>query len=435
MKDSFHFLGAGGMGMSALARILLDIGGSLSGTDLMPTNGLEALGMKRLDSFPEEGQIVYSSAIAPDHPCLVRAKKEGRPLLHRSELIRLLLKGNRGLLVAGTHGKTMTGALLIWTLVSAGLDPTFAVGGILKNLQKNGGKGRGPLFVLEADESDGSFLNYSGEGAIVTSIEKDHLAFWKSEENLAKGFESFVSNIKNQDLLFWCSDDPCLAKMGLPGISYGKGGQLKLLESEQVGEETFFSAQFEGRCYRNIQIPVMGDKLPLNALAVFGMALKLGVSEEGIREAFLTFQGVKRRHDKVGEVQRITIYDDYAHHPTAVGALLRSLKKRGVKGRLVALFQPHRFSRTQELLFDFKGAFDAADLSIMTSLYPAGEPPIPGISAQTLFHHTNNGNMLFLEKKDLFNYLPKMLLPGDVLATIGAGDVTEVGPKLLQTLA
>ena len=435
MKESFHFLGAGGSGMSALAHILLEKGHCVSGTDLVRTDFLETLGMKRLDLFPQEGTIVYSSAIPPDHSVLLRAKEEKWPILHRSELLSLLLKGKRGILIAGTHGKTMTGALLTWTLFSAGLDPTFAVGGTLQNLKKNGGAGAGKWFVLEADESDGSFLNYSGEGAIVTSIEKDHLAFWKSEENLVRGFQSFLAKVKNKESLFWCKDDPCLAKMEPPGISYGKEGALKLVSCKQRGEESFFSAQFERHLYRDIQVPLMGEKLPLNALAVFGMALKLKIPEASIRKAFATFRGVKRRHEKLGQAKRITIYDDYAHHPTAIEALLKSLKKRGVTGRLIALFQPHRFSRTQELLFDFKGAFDAADLSIMTSIYPAGEAPIPGISGKTLFHHANTGNMLFLEKKDLLNYLPKMLLPGDVLAIIGAGDVTEVGPKLLQSLA
>ncbi|QVL58251.1 MAG: UDP-N-acetylmuramate--L-alanine ligase [Simkaniaceae bacterium] len=434
MTKSFHFLGIGGIGMSALAHILLEKGTVVSGTDLSDISSLEKFGVKRSDRLPSKATVVYSTAIAPSHPSLLQAKKEKRPILHRSELVKTLLEGKKGLLVAGTHGKTSTSSLLTWVLISAGMDPTFAVGGILQNLRKNGGYGTGETFVLEADESDGSFLNYVGEGAIVTNIEKEHLSFWKNEKKLIEGFQTFMSQIKNKKLLFWCKDDPLLAKIHPPGISYGKKGDLKLLSCMQKEEETIFSAQFEGKVYQDIRLPLMGEKLALNALAVFGMALKLGVDEQTLRKAFLSYKGVKRRHEKIGIVNRITIYDDYAHHPTEIKALLKSLKKGFGKRRLIALFQPHRFSRTQELLTDFKGAFKSADLSIITSIYPAGEKPIPGITGKALFNQVNEGDMLFLEKECLLSYLPKMLIPGDVLVTIGAGDITKIGPKLLQAL-
>lgn len=435
MVESFHFLGIKGIGMSALAHILLEKGIPVSGSDLSDISSLESLGVKRCETLPDKGTIIYSSAIPSDHPVLLQAKKEKRSILHRSELIKILLEGKKGLLVAGTHGKTSTSSLLSWVLISAGLHPSFAVGGILQNLQKNGGYGTGDFFVLEADESDGSFLNYDGEGAIVTNIEKEHLTFWKSEKKLIEGFQTFMSRIRNKELLFWCKDDPLLKKMDPPGTSYGKKGDLKLLSCEQKGEKTFFSAQFEGKIYRDIELPLMGEKLALNALAVFGLSLRLGVPEEVIREAYLSFKGIKRRHEKIGEVDSITIYDDYAHHPTEIKALLKSLKKRGKTGRLIALFQPHRFSRTQELFSEFKGAFESADLLILTSIYPAGEKPIPGITGKALFKQVNQGNALFLEKEFLLNYLPKMLLPGDILVTIGAGDITQVGPKLLRELS
>ncbi|MEM8727780.1 MAG: UDP-N-acetylmuramate--L-alanine ligase [Chlamydiota bacterium] len=435
MMQRFHFLGIQGIGMSALARILLDRGIPVSGSDLSDISSLEALGVKRLETLPAQGTIVYSSAIPSDHPTLTAARKEKRSVFHRSELIHRLLKGKKGLLVAGTHGKTSTSSLLSWTLISAGLDPSFAVGGILQNLQKNGGYGTGDLFVLEADESDGSFLNYEGEGAIVTNIEQDHLAFWKNETRLTEGFQTFIARVRDKKLLFWCNDNPLLKKIGPPGTSYGKEGDLSLVSCQQQGEKTFFSARFEGEVYRQIELPLMGEKLALNALAVFGLSLRLGISEEEIRKAFFTFKGIKRRHEKIGEIDSITIYDDYAHHPTEIKALLKSLKKRGKKGRLIALFQPHRFSRTQELFSDFKGAFDSADLLILTSIYPAGEEPIPGVTGKTLFKRIDKGKALFLEKESSLDYLVKILLPGDTLVTIGAGDITEFGPELLRKLS
>ncbi|MCB1106593.1 MAG: UDP-N-acetylmuramate--L-alanine ligase, partial [Chlamydiia bacterium] len=363
MKSPFHFLGIGGIGMSALASILIEKGEEVSGSDLRGASDLEKRGVKIHDSLPLEGTIVYSSAIQRDHPLFLEAEKSSLPLLHRSELIDVLLKDKKGLLVTGTHGKTSTSALLAWTLVFSGKDPTYAVGGILKNLEKNGGYSENELFVLEADESDGSFLNYSGEGGIVTNIEKEHLDYWKTEERLIEGFNAFISKIKNPELFFWCSDDPLLSKLSPKGYSYGREGELKLLSVNQEGNITSFSASFEGVRYEEVEVPLMGDMLALNALAVFGLALKLGIKESVIRKAFKTYKGVKRRQEKIGEFEGTSIYDDYAHHPTEIKVLLESLKKGIGNRRLIALFQPHRYTRTRDHFDAFKEAFQLADLT------------------------------------------------------------------------
>jgi UDP-N-acetylmuramate--alanine ligase len=435
MKQHYYFLGIGGIGMSALARILVEQGKSVAGSDLNPIPHLEKIGIQKKNTLPEEGYVIYSSAIEKDHPLIIQAEKGKKPLLHRSELLKILMEGKKPLLIAGTHGKTTTSALLAWVLISSGKDPSFAVGGILQNFQKNGGAGKGEFFVAEADESDGSFLNYEGEGGIITNIEKEHLAFWKTEENLVKGFETFCKQIKNPSLFFWCADDFFLQKLHLPGISYGEKGDLKLHKYSQEAEGSLFSASFSGKMYEDIAIPLIGEKLILNALAVFGLALQLGISEKEIRKAFASFQGVKRRQEKLGEINKIQIYDDYAHHPTEIKALLEGLRKKVAQGRLIALFQPHRYSRTQELLHDFHDAFQEADLTIITSIYPAGEKPIPGITEKALFRKILKGNPLFIEEGKLIDYLPKMLLPGDLLVTIGAGDITTFGPKLIKELS
>jgi UDP-N-acetylmuramate--alanine ligase len=435
MKQHYYFLGIGGIGMSALARILIEQGKNVTGYDLNPIPHLEKIGIQKKNTLPKAGYVIYSSAIEKDHPLIVQAKEEKCTLLHRSELLRILMEGKKPLLVAGTHGKTTTSALLAWVLISSGQDPSFAVGGILQNFQKNGGSGKGELFVAEADESDGSFLNYQGEGGIVTNIEKEHLSFWKTEENLIKGFKTFCKQIKNPALFFWCGDDLFLQKLSLPGISYGKKGDLKLHKYSQEADGSYFSASFRGKMYEDIAIPLVGEKLILNALAVFGLALQLGISEKEIRKAFVSFQGVKRRQEKLGEINRIQIYDDYAHHPTEIKAILEGLRKKVTKGRLIALFQPHRYSRTQELIDDFHDAFQEADLAIITSIYPAGEKPIPGITGKALFRKILKGYPLFIEECKLLNYLPKMLLPGDLLVTVGAGDITTFGPKLMKELS
>lgn len=434
MTKRFHFLGVGGIGMSALAHILIEKGDSVSGSDLKALPHLSAKGIKVTQSLPKEGTIVFSSAIALDNPLFIEAKNHNLPVIHRSELVKTLLEGKKGLLVAGTHGKTSTSALLAWTLISAGKHLTYAVGGILQNLQKNGGYGDGEYFALEADESDGSFLNYEGEGAIITNIEKEHLEHWKTEKKLLEGFQTFISKVKNPELLFWCNDDPLLAKLSPPGISYGKRGRLKLTACRQVVGSTFFSAEFEGKAYFDVEFPIMGETLALNALAVFGMALKLGLTEEEIRKAFKTFKGVKRRQEKIGEVGRIAIYDDYAHHPTEIKVLLESMKKGMGKRRLIALFQPHRYTRTRDLFSEFTEAFTKADLTIITNLYSAGKKRIPGISGRNLAREIRGDHTLFLDKDKLLTYLPKLLIPGDVLITIGAGDITAIGPQVIKAL-
>lgn len=435
MTKRFHFLGVGGVGMSALAHVLIEKGDSVSGSDLKALPHLSAKGIKVTQSLPKEGTIVFSSAIAQDNPLFIEAKSHNLPVIHRSELVKILLEGKKGLLVAGTHGKTSTSALLAWTLISAGKHLTYAVGGILQNLQKNGGYGDGEYFALEADESDGSFLNYEGEGAIITNIEKEHLEYWKTEKKLLEGFQTFISKVKNPELLFWCNDDPLLAKLSPPGISYGKRGRLKLTACRQVVGSTFFSAEFDGKTYFDVEFPIMGETLALNALAVFGMALKLGLTEEEIRKAFKTFKGVKRRQEKIGEVGRIAVYDDYAHHPTEIKVLLASMRKGMGKRRLIALFQPHRYTRTRDLFSEFTEAFAKADLTIITNLYSAGEVRIPGISGRNLAREIKGDHTLFLEKDKLLTYLPKLLIPGDVLITIGAGDITAIGPQVIKALS
>ena len=435
MTKQFHFLGVGGIGMSALAHLLIERGDSVSGSDLKELPHLSGIGVKVTKLLPKEGTVVYSSAIAQDNPLFIEAKNRDLPVIHRSELVKILLEGKKGLLVAGTHGKTSTSALLAWTLISAEKHLTYAVGGILQNLQKNGGYGDGEYFALEADESDGSFLNYAGEGAIITNIEKEHLEYWKTEEKLLEGFQTFISKVKNPDLLFWCSDDPLLTQLSPPGISYGKKGNLKLIACRQNGGSTFFSAEFEGKTYLDVEFPIIGEALALNALAVFGMALKIGLTEGEIRNAFKTFKGVKRRQEKIGEVGRIAIYDDYAHHPTEIQVLLASMKKGMGKRRLIALFQPHRYTRTRDLFAEFTGAFAKADLTIITNLYPAGEKCIPGVSGRNLAREIRGGHTLFLEKDRLLTYLPKLLIPGDVLITIGAGDITAIGPQIIKAIS
>lgn len=429
MKKSTHFLGMGGIGMSALAHILLEKGEPVSGMDQGQSPILNKLLKKGAilgEDFDADTCVVYSSAIPPNHPAYQKAQAQGCSLVHRSEFLGKLMEEKTSLLVTGTHGKTSTAALLTWVLMHADLAPSYAVGGILQNTEQNGGYGAGPYFVAEADESDGSFLNYTGVAGIVTNLEKEHLDYWKTEDALCTGFSTFC---KGLDPLFWCGDDPLLASLGLQGESYGMSARAdwRLIDVHQDGMTLSFTIQHEGRSFENVRLPLVGTHQALNAVSVWALAQHLGISEEKIRTAFETFKGVQRRLEKKGEAQGIVFYDDYAHHPTEIKALLKVLKRAVGTRRLVAIFQPHRYTRTRDLMRDFSPAFDAADCVYILDVYPAGEEPIAGISGEVLARTIPNSH--FMQK----DALPP-LLEGDVVVTLGAGDVTHLGPKLMEAL-
>jgi len=430
MKKFYHLLGMGGTGMSALAHILHERGEIVSGHDLKETPRLNAVGIRSTSEIPHRSTVVYSSAITNDHPHLVSARQRGLPIMHRADLLKRLMDERHALLVTGTHGKTSTSALLSWVLQSAGLDPTYAIGGIVKNLKKNGGLGAGPYFVAEADESDGSFLNYFGKGAIVTNVERDHLDYWKTEANIIEGFKQFIAQVKEPKFLFYCHDDPILRGMSPPGISYGRSGHLCLKRYEQDGTKMHLALSFRGSTYHRVEISLIGEKNALNALAVFGMALQLGIDEAKIRTAFLSYKGVERRLERIGEVESIIFYDDYAHHPTEVCMTLSALKQSYRGRRLMVVFQPHRYTRIQTL--DFSHSFDVADLVIITDVYSGGEVPIKGVDGLSFKKSLQGDNAIYFNRKNLFEIFPKMLIPGDLVVFIGAGDICEIGRKLMR---
>ncbi|WP_420422312.1 UDP-N-acetylmuramate--L-alanine ligase [Simkania sp.] len=427
MNEKTHFLGIGGIGMSALAHILLEKGEKVLGSDQSQSAVVQALedkGAVISNEMDSESQVVFSSAIKEGHPLLEQAKKLGCPLYHRSQFLGKLMEGQAPLLVSGTHGKTSTSGLLAWVFLTAGLSPSYAVGGILNNTGQNGGYGNSKWFVAEADESDGSFLNYGGEAAILTNLEIEHLDFWKNEEKLIEGFRQFASHVQT---LVWCKDDPLLASLDLQGITYGtsKYADWQLQSVHQEGMQLRFSILYGEDCFKDIVLPLVGTHQALNACAVWAIAMTYGVSEASLREAFRTFKGVKRRLEKKGEAKGVVVYDDYAHHPTEVKALLTSLKQAIGTRRLVAIFQPHRYTRTRDCMQEFATAFDAADEVYITGIYSAGEIPIEGISGERLAEQISGS--IYWNKFPTFQ-------EGDVVVTIGAGDITHLGPQILENL-
>lgn len=443
--DKYHFIGIGGIGMSALARILLEKGIKVQGSDLASsyvTEGLTKAGAevffkhaKELVSEPMT--VVFGSDIKQENPEYQFAEQQKLPLIHRSALLKTLMEDKRPLLVAGTHGKTTTSALLAHLLLSVQLEPSYAVGGILLNVGANGGYGKGSYFVAEADESDGSFLNYPSFGAIITNIEEDHMVYWKTEEALIKGFRDFAANVSSSDHLFWCADDVRLTALNLPGFSYGfsKNADLKIERWQQNGWVLSFDLSFKGKFYKEILLPLVGKHNVLNSAAVFGMGIMLGIEEAALRNGLQTFLGVKRRMEKKGEKRGVEIYDDYGHHPTEVRATLRAAKAAAGERRVVVAFQPHRYTRTRDCFNDFIHAFEDADVLVMSDIYAAREALIPGVTGEALFQKICEESSIeshFVSRELMADFLSSFLRPHDIVVTMGAGDITKLGSELLE---
>lgn len=447
MKKHYHFIGIGGVGMSALARILLQKGEMVSGSDLkesLRTKELKKAGAEIFLGHSEQNikkptAVVYSTDVPPDNPEILAAKQKRIPILHRSEMLAKLVVGSVPLLITGTHGKTTTSSLLAHLLSKANLDPSFAVGGYISSLNTNSHYGKGRYFVAEADESDGSFINYPGFGAIITNLEQDHMNYWKTEEALVEGFRNFASRIGSKQHLFWCYDDKLLKTLHLKGYSYGfsEGADLLIENFRQVHWHMIFDLTFEGKKYQEIQIPLIGAHNVLNAAAVFGLGRKLDLTEEQIRKGLVSFPGVGRRLEKKGEIKTIDIYDDYAHHPTEIFATLRALKNATHGKRIVLAFQPHRYTRTKCCLDDFADAFEYADEVVITEVYGAHETPLPELTPEKILSRIKEGgyrSIQFVEREKLPQFLSQFLKPKDVLITMGAGDITAVGPAVLAEL-
>lgn len=448
MKEQVHFIGIGGIGMSALARILLQRGYRVSGSDLADSAIVESLRREGAqivighfaETINEPMNVVYNSQVQKDNPEFAQALKLNCTLMHRSDLLQKLLEGKEALLVAGTHGKTTTSSLLAHVLTEAGLAPSFAIGGIVHSLSSNGREGKGRYFVAEADESDGTFLKYGGIGGIITNIDNDHLDYWGTEEKLEESFCQFAKQISLPDLRFLCLDDERIAHLKIPGVKYGfhPKADLRIVSFRQEGWQTLFDLQFGDFSYNDIALPLIGGHNVLNASAVFGLSLHLRVEEALIRHALKSFKGVGRRAEKKGELGGITVYDDYAHHPTEIFTTLRALKNAVGERRLVVAFQPHRFTRTRECMDLFPEVFDAADELILTDIYAAGETPIEGVTAETLLKKMREKSTLhphYFPRKGLASGLLDLLEEGDVLVTMGAGDITKVGSEVLQAIA
>jgi UDP-N-acetylmuramate--alanine ligase len=446
-----HLVGIGGAGMSALAWILLQRGHPVSGSDLRggrAAAALQAMGAEvhvGHDAAHAAGAdiVVVSTAVGEHNPEVTAARAAGTPVLRRAELLAALVTGYRGLFVAGTHGKTTTTSMLTVALQGAGLDPSFAIGGLLHDSGTSAHHGTGEIFVAEADESDGSFLAFAPECAIVTNLELDHHDYWPDLAALADGFARFLDQRTPQGLAICCADDPgalALAERARdPVRTYGEAADadVRVVDRDARPDGSTFRVVAGGRGLGRFRLRPPGRHNVLNAAAAIAAADWVEADMDAVGAALEGFSGAQRRFQRLGEVGGITVVDDYAHHPTELAAVLAAARQTAPRGRVVAAFQPHRFSRTAALGAELGAALGAADLVVVTDVYAAGEPPVPGVTGALVADAARRAGA---ETRYVAaaGELPALLLdevrPGDLVLTLGAGDVTEAGPVLLRLL-
>ncbi|HEV3221205.1 MAG TPA: UDP-N-acetylmuramate--L-alanine ligase [Candidatus Acidoferrales bacterium] len=436
-----HMVGIGGIGMSGIAEVLLTLGYAVSGSDSKLsgiTDRLANLGAKiyeghRAENVAGAHVLVVSSAVRRDNPELVEAHKLKIPVIPRAEMLAELMRLKYGIAVAGAHGKTTTTSLVAAVLAAAGLDPTFVVGGRVNAAGTTARLGRGDYMVVEADESDRTFLLLAPVVAVVTTIDREHLDHYASLEEIQGAFTQFVNRVPFYGAAILCLDEPnvqaILPNITRPVISYGTSSQADLVISdiEHTGLESDFRLTYRGDDLGMFHLSTPpGIHNVRNAAAAAAVALYLGVPAELIREGFESFKGVGRRFDLKGVINGITLIDDYGHHPSEIRATLEAARLCRFN-RLLVLFQPHRFSRTMHLWDEFCRAFNQADVVVITDIYAASEQPIPGITAEALaaaIRNAGHKNVVYrASMQDGIEYLLKEARSGDAILTIGAGNV------------
>ncbi|WP_437289673.1 UDP-N-acetylmuramate--L-alanine ligase [Sorangium sp. So ce406] len=438
-----HFVGVGGVGMSGLAEILRSLEFEVSGSDLKEsstTRRLTSLGVRidighRAENVRGVDVVVYSSAIRPDNPELTEARALGIPAIGRAEMLAELMRVKYGVAIAGSHGKTTTTSLVATVLRAAGLDPTVVVGGKMAALGTNARLGAGDLLVAEADESDGSFLRLTPTIAVVTNIDPEHLDHYGTHERIKDAFVEFAARVPFYGLAVLCLDHPhvqdLLPRIPRRHVTYGVSPQSDYSARgiQFRGLETSFNAYRRGEPLGGFTVKMPGAHNVLNCLATIAVADELEVPLDVTKQALATFGGVARRFSVVGSIGGITLVDDYGHHPAEIRATVDAARRAfpGEDHRIVVAFQPHRHTRTRDLFDEFTRAFNQADVLLVTDIYAAGEPPIPGVTAerlvQSIREHGHHDARFVADKADLPEALEQIVRPGDVVIALGAGDV------------
>ncbi len=448
-----HFVGIGGIGMSGIAELLLNLGYEVSGSDLngsLITENLSRLGGVIFQGHKSEwiegaDVVVTSSAISPSNPEVVRARENNVPVIMRAEMLAELMRLKKnGIAIAGSHGKTSTTSMVSWMLASAGLDPTVVIGGKVDALGGNAKLGQGEYLVAEADESDGSFLKLSPVVEVITNIDLEHLDYYRDIDHIKSTFLQFIEKIPFYGAVILCLDDANIADI-LPlikkrTITYGLTPQADIYADDIVWQDgrIYFTVKDAASSRGRIGIAPPGIHNVYNALAAVCVGLELELSFEKIQAGLQGYAGVQRRMQQKGTVGGITVVDDYGHHPTEIRATLEAIKQAWPQKRLVVLFQPHRYSRTKALFKEFQTCFHKADYLIMSDIYAASEEPIAGVTAESLLEATKIHGQRYTKYMGDLETMAQELLPmleeGDLVLTLGAGNIVRVGEELLVLL-
>ncbi len=441
-----HFVGIGGIGMSGIAEVLMTLGYRVQGSDAKAsriTERLASLGAvvfegQRAENIGDAAVIVISSAIKKGNPELEEARRRGLPVVRRAEMLAELMRLKSNVAIAGTHGKTTTTTMVATLLDKGGFDPTVINGGIIHAYGSNARAGAGEWMVVEADESDGSFNRLPATIAIVTNIDPEHMEHWGTIEALRKGFYDFVSNIPFYGLAVCCTDHPEV--QALVGritdrriVTFGFNAQADVRAVNLTFEDgkslfdVLLQGEGDGARIEGCTLPMPGDHNVSNALAAIAVARHLGMKKDEIREALAAFGGVNRRFTRVGEVGGVTIIDDYGHHPVEIAAVLRAARQ-ATKGRVIAVHQPHRYTRLSSLFEDFCTCFNEADVVAIADVYAAGEDPIPGASRDDLvaglIAHGHRHARAIMDEADLERLVREQARPGDMVVCLGAGTIS-----------
>lgn len=457
--ERVHMVGIGGAGMSGIARILLDRGGMVSGSDAKESRGVAALRARgatvrighdasALDELPGGPTVVVSTqaAIPQDNPELVEARRRGIPVIMRPVVLAKLMADDTTVMVTGTHGKTTTTSMIVVALQRSGFDPSFAVGGDLGQAGTNAHHGSGAHFVAEADESDGSLLEYSPDIAVVTNIEADHLDFFGTEQAYAAVFDQFVARLRPGGALVVCVDDPGAAALaersaqrGVRVLRYGSGDDANLtgalLDWEQQGTGGVATIRLSGMPHSHgLRLAVPGRHMALNAVAAAVATVAVGADVDAVLDGLAGFEGTRRRFEAVGTAAGVRVFDDYAHHPTEVRVNLEALRAIAGEARSIAVFQPHLYSRTETFAREFGEALSRADEVFVLDVYAAREQPIAGVSGASVAEHVTVPVHYVPDFSAVAGRVASVVRPGDVVVTMGAGDVTLLGREILAAI-
>lgn len=449
---NIHFIGIGGAGMSALAYVLIKRGYDVSGSDLnaghMSAHLAEEGAMVYMGhdacQVDDADAVVVSTAIHANNPELVAAKAKGLPVLHRSDVLAAFLNNAKGVAVAGAHGKTTTSAMISCIAAESGIDPTIVIGGEVTSLGGNARNGAGSYVVAEADESDGSFLKFYPHLAVVTNIEDDHLDHYGTEENIYKAFKQFLGNITEGGKAILCADNAKVRRLAQETdktvLTYGIEGEDADFVAKNITygvNGTIYDLYCHNELLTQVHLIVPGRHNVLNSMGAFVAAREMGIAMEKILASLAKFGGAKRRFETKGKIEGVWIVDDYAHHPTEIGVTLKAARQTQPK-RLLCVFQPHRYTRTQLLFDEFCASFVGCDELIIVDIYAAGEDPIEGVSSAKLaegIHAATGQKVQYIPRlAKAEEYLQAQAQAGDLIMTIGAGDVFKIGEELVREL-